>query len=131
VTDELSPDLYGWWRITETSQWGSRSLDLMGTALISVTGSYDQMRLIALIARITSWRATKTGASFTWEGSWEYDQMTGTGSVRLGKDGGLRGKLRIQHGDESTFVAERTSAPPEPIPEPARYRDKWRKGRRW
>lgn len=51
--NELSPDLCGWWRITETSRWGSRALDIEGTALISITGSYDQIRMIALLARIT------------------------------------------------------------------------------
>jgi hypothetical protein len=127
MTDELSRDLYGWWRITETSQWGSRSLDLQGTALISITGSYDQIRMIALIARVTSWKPTKAVASYTWEVSWEYDQMTGTGRVRIGNDGKLRGKFRIKDGDESTFIAERTTAPEEPIPEPPRYRDKWRR----
>jgi hypothetical protein len=55
--------------------------------------------------------------------------MTGTGSVKLGKDGKLKCVFRIKHGDESTFVAERSDAPAEPIPDPPSYRDKWR--RRW
>lgn len=53
--------------------------------------------------------------------------MTGTGSVKLGKGGKLQGKFRIKDGDESTFIAERTAAPEEPIPEPKKYRDKWRR----
>jgi hypothetical protein len=55
--------------------------------------------------------------------------VSGTGNVRLGKDGKLRGRLNITGGDESTFVAERAAEPPEPIPDPPRSRDKWR--RRW
>jgi len=78
-----------------------------------------------------NFRATKTGASFTWEGAWEYDPMKGTGSVRLGKDGRLRGRIRIENGDDSSFVAERTEAPSEPIASPPSYRDKWRSRRRW
>ena len=74
-------------------------------------------------------RPTKTGVSFTWQGAWEYDQMSGSGSVRLGKDGKLKGTFRIKDGDSSSFVAERTAAPKEPIPDPPSYRDKWR--RRW
>lgn len=74
---------------------------------------------------------TKTGASFTWEGAWEYDQMGGNGRVKLGKDGRLRGWIKIKDGDESTFIAERASEPAEPIPAPPSYRDKWRPRRRW
>jgi len=48
--------------------------------------------------------------------------MSGTGSVKLGKDGRLRGRIKIKDGDESTFIAERTTEPTEPIPGPPSYR---------
>ena len=76
-------------------------------------------------------RPTKTGASFIWEGAWEYDQMSGTGSAKLGKDGRLRGRIKIKDGDESTFIAERTTEPTDPIPDPPSYQDKWGPRRRW
>jgi hypothetical protein len=53
--------------------------------------------------------------------------MSGSGSVRLAKDGRLKGSLRIKQGDQSKFTAERTAAPDEPIPDPPSYRDKWRR----
>lgn len=124
--NELSSDLRGWWRITETSQWVNDGLDDLGPAMISILGYADRLRMHCLLAYVNV-RATKTGASFTWEGAWEYDQMTGTGSVRLGKDGKLRGRIKIMNGDQSTFLAERTVAPAEPIPNPPSYRDKWRR----
>ena len=127
--DEI-PDAYrGWWRITETTTWMTEDLDAIGTALISFTGSDDRLRMLYLLATINC-KATKTGVSFTWKGAWEFDQMSGTGSVKLGKDGKLNGVFRIKHGDESTFVAERADEPIEPIPDPPSYRDKWRR-RRW
>ncbi len=55
--------------------------------------------------------------------------MRGTGSVRLGRDGKLRGRIKIHHGDASDFVAVRAPEPSEPIPDPPSYRDKWRRGR--
>ncbi|MBA2320811.1 MAG: hypothetical protein H0V89_06615 [Deltaproteobacteria bacterium] len=122
-------DLYGWWRITDTSQWGSDGLDILGPAVISLTGDGDRLRMHCLLAHVNM-RVTKTGASFTWSGAWEYDPMSGTGSVKLGKDGKLRGRIKIRDGDESTFTAEMTSAPREPIPEPPDYRDKWGSRRR-
>jgi hypothetical protein len=128
TSNELRADLRGWWRILETSQWANEYLDTLGPALISITGHGDRLRMHCLIAQVNV-RPTKAGASFTWEGAWEYDPMRGTGTVRVGKDGKLYGRIRINDGDESTFLAERTNEPAEPIPPPPSYRDKWR--RRW
>ncbi len=129
MTDGQIPHEYhGWWRILETSQWVNDDIDICGTALLSLTGLGDRLRMFVLLATVDC-KATKTGISFTWEGAWEFDQVSGTGSVKLGKDGRLNGKFRIKNGDDSTFIAERTEAPKEPIPNPPSYRDKWR--RRW
>jgi hypothetical protein len=126
---ELPREYAGWWRIVEASTWDNGMLDLIGTALISITGRADRLRMFALLADV-NWKTTKTGLSFRWAGAWEYDQMTGTGSVRLRKDGKLSGRFAISDGDKCTFVAERTDPPPAPIPEPPRYEDKWSR-RRW
>lgn len=126
--DPIPPEYRGWWRITETSQWSSRFLDSLGPALLSLTGRGDRLRMHCLLAYVTC-KPTKTGISFVWEGAWEYDPMSGTGRVTLGKAGHLEGSLRIKDGDSSTFVAVRTAEPDEPIEEPPSYRDKWR--RRW
>ena len=123
---EIPHEYQGWWRITETSTWGSEDLDIVGTALLSLTGNADRLRMFVLLAYVNC-KATKAGVSFTWEGAWEFDQVSGTGSVKLGKDGRLRGKFKIKNGDESTFLAERTTAPDVPIPSPPSYRDKWRR----
>jgi len=127
MTDKDIPqEYYGWWRIIETSQWHSDHIDTIGTALISLTGYDDQLRMFALLAHVNC-RPTKTGVSFTWKGAWEYDPVSGTGSVKLRNDGLLAGKIRIKDGDESSFIAERTEEPDEPIAEPPSYRDKWRR----
>lgn len=126
--DDIPPDYYGWWRILETSQWVNGDIDINGTALISFTGCDDRLRMFVLLAYVNC-RPTKTGVSFTWNGAWEYDPVSGTGSVGLRKDGRLAGRIKIKDGDESTFVAERAGAPAEPIADPPSYRDKWR--RRW
>lgn len=123
---ELPADLRGWWRITETSQWVTEGLDDLGPAMISITGRADRLRMHCLLAHVNV-TPTKAGASFTWEGAWEYDQVSGTGSVKLGEDGRLRGRIKIKNGDESSFIAERTSEPSQPIPNPPSYRDKWRR----
>jgi hypothetical protein len=126
--EELPREIAGWWRITETSQWMDDDLDILGPALLSLTGDEDRLRMHCLLAHVNC-KPTKTGVSFTWEGAWEYDQLSGSGSVKLGRDGKLKGTFRIKDGDSSTFIAERAEAPDEPIQEPPSYRDKWR--RRW
>jgi hypothetical protein len=125
---EIPLEYYGWWRIIETSRWANDQIDLMGTALISLTGYDDRLRMFVLLARVDC-RPTKSGVSFSWKGAWEYDPVSGTGSVRLRKDGRLAGRIRIKDGDESTFIAERTEEPDDPIADPSSYRDKWQ--RRW
>ncbi len=125
---DIPQEYYGWWRIIETSQWVNDDIDIIGTALISLTGHGDRLRMFVLLARVNC-KPNKTGVSFTWQGAWEYDPVTGTGNVKLRKDGRLAGRIKIKGGDESTFIAERAEEPEEPIPDPPSYRDKWR--RRW
>lgn len=125
---EIPEAIYGWWHIIETSEWVNDRLDITGTALISLTGFNDRLRMFALLAYVNC-RPTKVGVSFTFQGAWEYDQVSGTGDVRLRKDGLLSGRIRFKDGDQSSFLAERVEEPDEPIPDPPRYRDKWR--RRW
>ena len=129
MEDRSIPDeYYGWWRIIETSQWNDDGIDIIGKALISFTGYDDRLRMFSLLGYVNCW-PTKTGVSFKWQGAWEYDQMSGSGNVKLRKDGCLSGKLKIKGGDESTFIAERADEPDDPIADPPSYRDKWRK--RW
>ena len=127
MTNKVIPfEYYGWWRIIETSQWVNDDIDIIGTALISLTGYADQLRMFTLLAHVDCY-PTKTGVSFTWRGTWEYDPVNGTGNVKLRKDGRLSGRIRIKGGDQSSFIAEKTEEPEESIPEPPSYRDKWRR----
>lgn len=129
MTDiDIPSNYYGWWRIVETSQWANDDIDIIGTAIISFTGDVDRLRMFTLLAYVDC-KPTKAGISFSWEGAWEYDQVSGSGSVKLRKDGRLSGKIRIKNGDESSFIAVRSEEPEEPIQAPPSYRDKWR--RRW
>lgn len=126
VAESLPSEYQGWWRIIDTSQWVNEGLDLLGPAMLSLTGGDDRLRMHALLAYVEC-RPTKFGVSFTWQGAWEFDPVSGSGRVVLGKDGRLRGSIRIKDSDSSTFIAERADEPDEPIPTPPSYRDKWRR----
>ena len=100
MQNKIPSEYQGWWRIIETSQWVNDDLDILGTALISLTGYDDRLRMFTLLAYVNC-KPTKSGVSFTWEGAWEYDPMSGSGRVTLGKDGRLRGVIKIKDGDSS------------------------------
>jgi hypothetical protein len=90
--DLIPPDYLGWWRIIETDRWGDDRLDILGPALLSLTGYADRLRMHCLLAYVNC-TPTKTGVSFRWEGAWEYDPVSGSGNVRLAENGRLRGVL--------------------------------------
>jgi hypothetical protein len=121
---EIPSEYEGWWHIIDTSQWVTDGLDILGPAVLSLTGHADRLRMHALLAYVNC-KATKTGVSFTWEGAWDYDQVSGSGRVTLGRDGRLKGVIRIKDRESSMFVAVRTEEPREPIPPPRSYRDRW------
>ena len=115
--DSIPLEYVGWWRITKTSYWGAKHLDMLGAALISFgTGRGDRLRVIAILADVNA-RFVRNGVSFTWAGASELDPIAGTGRAGLAKDGRLKGTLVINGGDKSTFLAERTEEPSQPIPD--------------
>jgi hypothetical protein len=126
MRESIPSEYRGWWRIIETSQWADDGLDILGPALLSLTGYADRLRMHCLLAHVNC-RPTKTGVSFTWDGAWEYDQMSGSGRATPDKKGRLKGVFRMKEGDASTFVAVRAEEPEEEIPPPPSYRDRWRR----
>ena len=76
---EIPSEYHGWWRIIETSQWDDSGLDVIGAALLSITGRVDRLRMHVLLAYV-NWKVNTASLSFTWNGSWEFDEMSGTGS---------------------------------------------------
>ncbi|HLE11339.1 MAG: hypothetical protein A2504_09835 [Bdellovibrionales bacterium RIFOXYD12_FULL_39_22] len=123
--EPIPDEYYGQWQIIETSRWNKKDLNILGKALISFTGNYGKLRMCVLLANIKCW-PTKQGVSFSWEGAWEFDKMSGSGRAKLSKDGLLKGIIKIKGDSDSSFVAERTTGPLESIPAPPSYRDKWR-----
>jgi hypothetical protein len=48
MQNEIPSEYQGWWRIIETSQWDNNKLDILGAALISLTGYADRLRRMML-----------------------------------------------------------------------------------
>jgi hypothetical protein len=90
MTDKDIPfEYYGWWRIIETSQWNNDYIDIVGKALISITGDDDRLRMFVLLAYVNC-RVTKTGVSYMERGlgvrpcqwNWERETQKGWSSLR-------------------------------------------------
>ncbi len=64
---EIPSEYRGWWRIVDTSQWANDGLDLLGPAVLSLTGHADRLRMHCLLADVNC-KPTKSGVSFTWKG---------------------------------------------------------------
>jgi hypothetical protein len=50
--EPIPSEYRGWWRIIETSQWVNDGLDILGPALISLTGYADRLRMHALLVYV-------------------------------------------------------------------------------
>jgi len=77
--EEIPAEYEGWWRIVEVSQWRNLDVDILGPALLSLTEGGGRLRMFVLLAYVQA-KPTKAGVSFTWQGAWEFDEMSGTGS---------------------------------------------------
>jgi len=49
IDRDIPFEYYGWWRIIETSQWDNDDIDIIGKALISITGDDDRLRMFVLL----------------------------------------------------------------------------------
>jgi hypothetical protein len=58
----IPADRAGWWRIVDTGTWGSRDMDALGPALLSLTGHGDRLRMLFLLAYVNA-KPTKTGVA--------------------------------------------------------------------
>jgi hypothetical protein len=48
--ESIPPEFRGWWRIVETSQWVNDGLDILGPALISLTGTAERFMMLGRLA---------------------------------------------------------------------------------
>ena len=67
MSEPIPSEYRGWWRITETSQWGDDGLDILGPALLALTGHGDRLRMHCLLAYVSA------GISLTFDDLWDTD----------------------------------------------------------
>jgi hypothetical protein len=102
----------GRWRITEMELWTTEDLDLVGPARLTLDRSgLGEMSFIAVEAGL-DYRVVKRDAEpaigFSFDGPDEGDCINGRGWA-LPESDSLHGRVFSHHGDESSFVARRTT----------------------
>jgi hypothetical protein len=100
-------DFLGTWRIVETELWDKDALDLVMPAHITFTAEgHGNFQMIAVQGDLDC-RFERNRVEFSWIGDDEGDPANGRGWAEIGKDGKLRGRVYLQQGDDSGFVAKR------------------------
>jgi hypothetical protein len=93
--------------------WDSEDLDLLGPATLEVAADgAGSMRFLAVEADVDGRHVLRDGRvalEFSWVGHDECDDATGRGWAILRGDGQLEGRVFFHGGDDSGFVAVRTT----------------------
>ena len=100
-------EVIGRWRIVEADQWDRDYLDLGDPAFIRFDrDGYGELAFGVVTAGLNLQYA-RTVVFFTFEGSDEGDEVSGSGSAELTEDGALEIELSFHNGDDAILQATR------------------------
>ena len=98
----------GTYEIIEMSEWDKEDIDLVEPGYIRIKGNRGALHFICVDGDMDI-RKSKSGSyKFSWEGSDECDPASGFGEFTCDGDT-LTGRIYIHDGDDSSFVAKKTS----------------------
>lgn len=103
--------LFGKWRITEMEQWDQDYIDLVEPGHIELNKNNLGEFVFGTVKGFIDFRTRKVHgeekAEFSWEGTSEYDPISGRGWFKLADENRIEGMLFIHNSDESWIKAER------------------------
>jgi hypothetical protein len=100
-------EVIGRWRILEADQWDREYLDLVEPAFIRFDrDGYGELTFGVVTASLDLDYA-RTVVFFTFEGTDEGDEVSGSGSAELTGDGALEIELSFHNGDDAVLKAKR------------------------
>lgn len=104
-------DYVGSWRITEMEEWDNNYINMETQAHIEIDkkghGTFQFALVMGNINGETQDICGEKRFDFTWEGSEEYDQISGNGWLKLVNNNELNGHIKFHSGDGSLFKAKR------------------------
>src|SRR5215475_6821157 len=112
-TKEGAMKYEGTWRITEMETWGDEYLHLEVQAYIRIRRDGSGEFQFGLLSGQLDGEVRETASGerfeFTWDGTDEGEEASGSGWLAMVSKNTLAGKIKLHHGDSSTLVAERAS----------------------
>ncbi len=106
--------LTGVWHIYEMSMWDEEYFNMEVQAYIQIDeqgcGDFQFGLVVGDIDGIIIKEAAVEKLEFTWEGSDECDEASGSGWLKLKDEYILEGNVKFHHGDSSTFLARRANS---------------------
>jgi hypothetical protein len=100
-------EVIGRWRIVGSDLWDRDYLDLLDPAFISIGRVGSGELAFGVVNAALNLSYSQTIVFFTFEGSDEDNEISGSGSAELLDDGTLEVEISFHHGDDATLKAER------------------------
>jgi hypothetical protein len=107
MTDQAECEVIGRWRIVEADQWDREYLDLVEPAFIRFDRDGSGELAFGVVTAGLNLDYARTVVFFTFAGSDEGDEVSGSGSAELTEDGALDIELSFHNGDDAIFKAKR------------------------
>jgi hypothetical protein len=100
-------EVIGRWRIIGSDLWDRDYLDLLEPAFISIGRGGNGELAFGVLNAALDLSYSQTIVFFTFEGSDEDNEISGSGSAELLDDGTLEVEISFHHGDDAILRAER------------------------
>lgn len=101
----------GTWHIDEMEMWGADYFNMEVQAYITIDKNNGGEFQFGLVTGAIDGEINKTASGeileFTWDGSDECDEASGSGWLKLKDKTTIEGKIKFHHGDSSRFSAKR------------------------
>ncbi len=110
MTGRGDRQLVGRWRIVEADLWERNFLDLVSPAMLTIGADGSGEIAFGAVQAGLDIDYAQSMVFFTWAGSDEMHEVTGTGSAELLDDGSLEIEFAYHQGDEAVFKAVRESS---------------------
>jgi hypothetical protein len=101
----------GTWHIDTMETWDEDYFNMEVQAYITIDKNNGGEFQFGLVTGAIDGEINKTASGeileFTWDGSAECDEVSGSGWLKLKDKTTLEGKIKLHHGDSSLFSAKR------------------------
>src|SRR5690606_23813916 len=102
--------LIGQWRIIEADLWDRDFLDLVEPAMLVIQDDGQGTITFGAMQASLDLEYGRSIVFFTWAGSDEMDEVSGSGSAELLENGSLEIEFAYHLGDEAVLIAQRATS---------------------